>query len=107
MEHANRGDDFIVGSAGLPVAASLEAAGGAVRGRNPGLGGLEGVASLSGALLLGSPLALAADGERGVEADRMHPASTGTGERVSCRTCAGRSRAARAASGPRRGLPHA
>lgn len=75
MEHANGGDDLIVGGSCFPAAA-LEAPGGAVGGGDAGFGGLEGVAALPGALLLGAALALAADGERGVQAHRVHPAST-------------------------------
>lgn len=78
MEHADGGDDLIFGRVDVLEAAVLEAAGGAVRG-DAGLGGLHRVAALARALLLGAPLALAADGERGVQADRVHPASTGTG----------------------------
>lgn len=82
MEHAHRRDHFIVSCSGLQMLASLEAAGGTVGGGDPRLGGLEGVASFLGSLLLSSTFALAADRQRGVEADRVHPASTGTGYRV-------------------------
>ena len=82
MEHAHGRDHFIVGGPGLLVVASLEAAGGAVGGSDPRLGGLEGVASFSGSLLLSPSFALAAYRQRGVEAHRVHPASTGTGYRV-------------------------
>lgn len=92
MEHANRGDDFIVGRSGFLEASPFETAGGAVGGGEARLGGLDGVAALAGSLLFGAALPLAAYGERGVEADRVHPASTGTGE---CGSGAARGGAAR------------
>lgn len=49
-------------------------------GGDPGFGGLERVAALLGALLLGAAPALAADGQRRVQPHGVHPATTGAGQ---------------------------
>lgn len=114
MEHTNRGNDLIVGGPSFTEASSFEATGGAVRGGDSGFRGLERVAALPSALLLGAALALAANGERGVQAHRVHPASTGTGKwhvpsqaHHTCMMHAWYAWDAAERCGRRRGLPHA